>query len=263
MTDFRQCRQLWKTCFGDSDEFIDLYFSRRATENNTFTLTLPNGIVACQTQCLTYEVSEHNKTHDYTLGYISGLATLPAHRGHGYAQEVMHRMLSYMKQQGMDYSFLIPANEGVAGWYARHFGFSHTHNYTKFLLPATAMSGLQKMDFSNRELHGAAWDIISHFVHDSNHFLLQPKAYYIDQWEVCEMSGGGLYVLAPCNALLFIEIINERPVVLDIIATPLATTEEIKTSLGITQSRSVPILTLPVCASDPLPEDTHFSLLLD
>lgn len=259
-----QCRRLWKICFGDSQEFIDLYFENRADDHNTFVLSLPGGVVACQSQCFIYGLSEHECDKAIMLGYISGLGTLPEYRGHGYAEEVMRQMLAHMSQEKIDYSFLIPANDKVADWYARHFGYRHTHDYTKYLIQPDKLERMRKVHLDNPVERLDVMDLCFLSISQCNHFLLQDDSFLEDQWEVCEMSGGGVYaMLAPWKAFLFIEMIDNQPVVLDIFAHMPVDREKIITWLNLTVCARVPILTLPVCATAPIPEDAHFSLLLD
>lgn len=259
-----QCRRLWKICFGDSKEFIDLYFKNRADDHNTFVLSLPDGVVACQSQCFIYGLSEHERAKDIMLGYISGLGTLPEYRGHGYAEEVMRQMLTHMRQVKIDFSFLIPANDKVADWYARHFGYRHTHDYTKYLILPQKLQCMRKVDLNTTVECLDVMDFCSLTISQCNHFLLQDDCFLEDQWKVCEMSGGGVYaMLTPWAAFLFIEMIDNQPVVLEIFAHTPEDRERIITWLDLTVYARVPILTLPVCAAAPMPEDAHFSLLLD
>ncbi len=260
----QQCRHLWRICFDDSEELINLYFNRRANDENTFVHSLRGGVVASQSQCLTYGLSEKNGPRDYLLGYVSGIATLPEYRGHGYARDVMRQMLVYMAEKGMDYAFLIPANAEVADWYARHFDFRHTHDYIKYLIQQEKLDGLRKLDVDDLNAVSDVLKFSCGYINERNHYLLQDLQYYIDQWEVCEMSGGGVYSMKdPWKAVLFVEIIDGKPVVLEIFAHTPEELEKTKSLFQLKVFARVPIMSVPVCAQVPLPADAHFSLLLD
>lgn len=111
----RQTRWLWRTCFEDSDEFIDLYFRLKFSHEANVVACRSGGVVAA-VQVLPYEF----RLGDLVLpcGYISGLATTPEFRHQGLATEVLLKAHALLRERGAAFSFLIPQNENLRAFYA-------------------------------------------------------------------------------------------------------------------------------------------------
>ena len=69
-----QTRQLWRTCFNDTEDFMDIYFSDKYTDESNLTVR-HNGQVVSAMQLLPYRITFYGTVQH--AGYISGLATLP------------------------------------------------------------------------------------------------------------------------------------------------------------------------------------------
>ena len=111
------CRALWEQVFNDSPAFVDLYFKRRFSEELTF-YAERRGRVVCAMQSLPYTFNYLGKT--LPVGYVSGLATLPAFRRQGLASHVLRQSHDALRHEGAAFSFLIPANRETARFYAAH-----------------------------------------------------------------------------------------------------------------------------------------------
>lgn len=111
-----QCRALWKSVFDDSEEFVNLYFNRRCTPENTVSV-FENGHVVSAMQSLQYDMTFCNAT--VRIGYVSGLATLPAFRNRGLAAKVLRESHRRLYDQGALFSLLIPAESPLFDYYGR------------------------------------------------------------------------------------------------------------------------------------------------
>ena len=108
-----QTRALWKTCFNDSEEFMDIYFDEKYSDNVNMTLR-PDGSVAAALQLLPYRMTFYGTVQH--AGYISGLSTAEQYRKKGLASHLLREAHRRLFDQGAAISFLIPGNE-----YLRHF----------------------------------------------------------------------------------------------------------------------------------------------
>lgn len=113
-------RQMWKTCFEDSDEFMDIYFSWKYKDENTL-IYLENGIVAASLQMLPYSISFYGKVIPFM--YLSGLCTLPLYRKKGYMEQLIHRSHDVMKERNISLAVLIPGEDWLYGFYEK-YGYS-------------------------------------------------------------------------------------------------------------------------------------------
>ena len=113
----RACQRLWRTCFPqDDDAFIEQFLIRHYREERMLTLEVEGEVVA---MLHTIPFS----TAWGTMRYIYGVATDPAHRGRGYATELLHRAIDISRAAGDAALFLIPATQSLRDLYARE-GFT-------------------------------------------------------------------------------------------------------------------------------------------
>lgn len=183
-----ECRHIWERVFDDSEEFIELYFSRRYSPENTF-VAMADGRVVAQAQCLSYKMTTDNGQQTVDVGYVSGLATLPEYRGQGHANSVMQQMHQWLSDHAYDYCLLIPADDDAAAWYARHFGYTPCATKHKQLLSAEQMAAYTKLsELTPHLIYTIQRDLAA------TPYTLQHTADDLaDQLAVCQMSGGGLY----------------------------------------------------------------------
>lgn len=111
-----QTRALWKLCFGDEELFLDLFFSRKyQPENNSF--LMKDGKVISALQRLPYTMNYEGIR--VPVAYVAGASTLPEQRGRGLMTGLLAEAHRRMYEDGKVFSLLIPADEGLAGFYTR------------------------------------------------------------------------------------------------------------------------------------------------
>jgi GNAT superfamily N-acetyltransferase len=110
---------MWKECFGDTEEFMELYFSRKYRNGDTLVYMLDGRPVA-SLQMHPYRMTFYGG--EIVLYYLSGIATLPQHRGKGYASSLIVEAHREARRRGAPLTVLIPASEELYGYYAR-FGY--------------------------------------------------------------------------------------------------------------------------------------------
>jgi predicted acetyltransferase len=109
-------KDLWKRCFGDSDEFIDMYFRLRYGEEASLCIKSGDTTVSSlQMPCyaMTFEGTE------IRTAYILGACTHPDFRGKGMMARLLTESFGRMVQQHIPLGILIPASSGLFDYYAR------------------------------------------------------------------------------------------------------------------------------------------------
>lgn len=104
-------KALWKEVFGDTDEYISLFFSRKFRPENTFIID-ENGL-----KSMAFYVEQ--KIENLSCAYICGVATEPKSRGKGYAAAIMEHMLKVIESRGFHLAFLIPATDSLFDFYKK------------------------------------------------------------------------------------------------------------------------------------------------
>ena len=84
----QQIVNLWRTCFGDSEAFISLYFDRVYKDENAMTIEKDGKIVSAL-QIVPYTMTYLGT--EISVGYISGACTTPEERGQGLMRQLLKR----------------------------------------------------------------------------------------------------------------------------------------------------------------------------
>lgn len=111
-----EVKKMWKLCFNDSDEFIDMYFRLRYNSESTMTIQSGNMVVS-SLQMLNYPMTFGGI--EIQTSYISGACTLPDFRGKGVMHQLLAESFSRMVQKNIPLSILIPAEPWLFDYYAR------------------------------------------------------------------------------------------------------------------------------------------------
>ncbi|NDV84871.1 GNAT family N-acetyltransferase [Bacteroides sp. 51] len=111
-----EVKELWKLCFDDNDEFVEMYFRLRYSSETTMTIQSGNKVVSSLQMPyypMTFEGIE------IQTAYISGACTHPDFRGKGVMSQLLAESFSRMVQKNIPLSILIPANRGLYDYYAK------------------------------------------------------------------------------------------------------------------------------------------------
>lgn len=117
-----EVRSMWKICFEDTEEYMDLYFSRQYRDENTLIYSVDNKVVA-SLQMLPYSIRFYGEVIPFY--YLAGLCTLPEYRKRGYMGKLIRESFSIMKERNIPLSILVPAEEWLFGYYEK-YGFETT-----------------------------------------------------------------------------------------------------------------------------------------
>lgn len=115
----KSLRMMWKLCFSDTEEFISFYFNSVFKENQTLLYLIDDEPVA-SLQMIPYQIKIEDQI--YNASYISGAMTHPNHRKNGYMRTLLYASFKEMGKIGMTFSFLIPQEQWLFGFYS-DFGY--------------------------------------------------------------------------------------------------------------------------------------------
>jgi GNAT superfamily N-acetyltransferase len=111
-------QEMWKLCFPeDTDDFIRFYFDK-VHKNEENLIYVENKKPVASLQMIPYSL----KTGDVIsmAGYISGAMTHPDSRRKGYMAKLLNASFNVMKAKGYAYTFLIPQEEWLFGFYEKY-----------------------------------------------------------------------------------------------------------------------------------------------
>lgn len=121
-----QVKGLWKRCFDDSEEFIEMYFNLRYTDERNIALR-NEGQVVSALQMIPYPMTFCGDT--VPTSYISGACTHPDFRGKGVMRDLLTQTFQSMQKRGILFSTLIPAEPWLFSYYER-MGYASVFEYS-------------------------------------------------------------------------------------------------------------------------------------
>lgn len=122
INDKEHIAEIWRSCFTDDENYIQLYLNHCLPHINTWILGGEDGrFYSCISVFPSYFIKDGHKT---TGGYLYGVGTLPDHRGKSYSSILINVALKYLKETGHSYFLVKPATKGLFSLYSR-LGFYH------------------------------------------------------------------------------------------------------------------------------------------
>lgn len=109
-TQTAQLRSLWKEAFGDTDAYLDLFFTVAFSPDRCRCVTVDGAVAAalywfdCQ--------AEGRK-----IAYLYAVATARVHRGKGLCRKLMAHTHAHLKEQGYAGAILVPQEESLRHFY--------------------------------------------------------------------------------------------------------------------------------------------------
>lgn len=111
---------IWRESFSDSDEYLDMFFSKVYHDEDALVLK-DNGEIVSSMLLQRYAMNFHGAV--VPISYVCGAATRKSRRGTGCMCHLMHDALKNSYARGDVFSVLIPANEWLFHYYEK-FGYS-------------------------------------------------------------------------------------------------------------------------------------------
>ncbi|MDR2914710.1 MAG: GNAT family N-acetyltransferase [Tannerella sp.] len=118
--------KLWQDVFHDTDEFVNLFFSRVYKPENTLVIKHNDRIIAAL-QMVPYDIKVNNKI--IPSAYVCGVCTHPSERGKGLMNKLMHEAMNEMQKKGFGITTLIPAEPWLFDFYKK-FGYTQPINHS-------------------------------------------------------------------------------------------------------------------------------------
>lgn len=113
-------RNMWKTCFGDTEEYMDLHFSEKYKEENTL-LYFEGEEAVASLQMLPYSIRFYGQVIPFY--YLAGLCTLADYREKGYMRQLINESFKIMTDRNIPICGLVPAEDWLFNYYSK-FGFA-------------------------------------------------------------------------------------------------------------------------------------------
>lgn len=133
-----EIQEIWQSCFGDDEEYIDFYIRNRMTEE-TMLLYYLEGKAVSMASFL--PAACRRGEEDIPCRYVYAVATLPEYRGKGYGA----KLLEFAREHYREPLILSPAEEGLISYYEK-LGFRRA-----FEKNAVETEDIQALEFSGGE----------------------------------------------------------------------------------------------------------------
>lgn len=198
-------KELWKRCFNDSDEFTDMYFRLRYSNDVNIAIRSGEEVIAAL-QILPYPMTWGEK--EIKTGYISGACTHPDYRNRGVMRELLSQAFARMQHDGTVISTLIPATPWLFGYYA-DAGYAPVFRHAATLFTASETTAMHETVVLQR---------IDGYQEDAYRYLdrkLRERPYCIQHTEAdfhviladLQLSGGSIYTLNQGNKIAALTIV--------------------------------------------------------
>ncbi len=122
----KQIRTLWQRCFDDSDASLEYFFDRVYKDENAISIE-KEGQVVSVLQMLPYRMRWCGAT--IPVSYIYAACTAPEERGRGLMHDLLLQAFTTMRERGILFTLLIPANPGLFDYY-RGQGYTEVFDYS-------------------------------------------------------------------------------------------------------------------------------------
>lgn len=143
MTVKEQVKALWRLCFGDREEFIEMYFDSRYNNEVNITIDSGNEIISAL-QMLPYPMTFCGQ--EVSTTYISGACTHPDYRGRGVMRELLSQAFTRMLKSEVLFSTIIPAEPSLFDYYARD-GYVPIFRYIEQPIRVSSLKAKLPTDF--------------------------------------------------------------------------------------------------------------------
>jgi predicted acetyltransferase len=123
---------MWKTVFGDSDAYMDIYFREKYRDERTL-VYMEGDKAAASLQMLPYRFTFCDV--EIPAVYISGASTLPEARKKGYMHQLLLKSFDEMAKNNIPLSILVPQEEWLLRFYEK-YGYAQTFDAGTEELPS-------------------------------------------------------------------------------------------------------------------------------
>lgn len=155
--------KLWRECFDDPDQYVEMFFSSVYRDDDALLLE-KNGATVSSMLLQRYSMNFHGVT--LPVSYICGAATAPEMRCHGYMTELLSEGLNESYRRGDVFCALIPASSWLFKYYEKagfspvfhtrveHFTSAHTFKHNGAYAMAPDAGGEEAYLFFDKMMRG-------------------------------------------------------------------------------------------------------------
>lgn len=113
---------MWKSCFHDPDDYMEIYFRHKYRNENTL-LYVHEGSAVASLQMLHYDFTFCGT--EIPVIYLAGVCTLPAARRRGYTRQLLLRSFEEALKRDVPLMLLVPQEPWLLQFYGQ-YGFAQT-----------------------------------------------------------------------------------------------------------------------------------------
>lgn len=110
VTEMEEVKKLWKDCFGDTDAYMQFYFTWKTKDNEILGIYQEDQLVS-MLHLNPYQVSIHGNV--YQSYYVVGVATETSYRKQGLMRKVLEHSIQAMNEERVPFTYLMPASEAI------------------------------------------------------------------------------------------------------------------------------------------------------
>ncbi|MDL2265372.1 GNAT family N-acetyltransferase [Parabacteroides sp. OttesenSCG-928-G07] len=219
-----QIKQLWKTCFDDSDEFIRFFFDQIYNEKNVVSIK-ESGKVVSVMQILPYEMTWCNTI--IPVSYVYAACTAPEMRNRGLMGKLIEKAHKQMLERGDCMSILIPANSSLFEYYRKQ-GYTEVFDHTQSSISIKDIDlknehETDKVNILKKDDDGKWFHFFDKKLRQRSICVLHSQTDFNRLLEEYPLSGGQVVCIADDNedpsGIAFIANHSNRVVVKELIAT--------------------------------------------
>lgn len=127
-----QVREMWRTVFGDPDDYMEVYFRHKYRDETTL-LYMEGDKAVASLQMLPYRFTFCET--EIPVIYLSGVSTLPGYRRKGYVRQLLIKSFEEAERKDVPLMLLVPQEEWLLRFYDR-YGFAQTFDAGTEALPS-------------------------------------------------------------------------------------------------------------------------------
>lgn len=199
-------KNIWKQCFGDPDNYIDLYYSRKYKMDETVLLIAEEEIAAMLTILPAKVVSPENTSIDTAILYA--IATHPKYQKKGYASKLINYTTEYLYSQNKPFSLLVPATKQLFEFYRKQ-SYTDAFYTRQIQLSNKQVFSKDLMENYNCKLHPTTpqqYNLIRNIRLKDRLFVSYPDEVIAYQKMISQESGADIYSIEindiPCCAAI-------------------------------------------------------------
>lgn len=203
-----QVRKLWEKCFEDDADFLDLYFERKYSKQNSEFVEVGDRIISSM-QVFPYQMSFYDQT--LTVGYIYGACTHPDYRRKGVMRQLLQQAIAHMKADGVDAAILIPANDDLYEYYTK-FGFAPVfEHYEKQFTTSEKYELSEQFIFEeDNEFSIEKYELLSREEQKRKVCVFHSEEDYRFALDEMKLSGGKQFTITYKNRIVALAIVSEK-----------------------------------------------------